>query len=182
MLGWLSPGHGWANHIDHLSCKLRKRYGAIRNIALCRVVPESFVLSLYKIYVESVVAYAAPAWFPSAPVSQLSRLERKQILALRSALNLPWEIDDADVLAAGIISCSNLVPIVDFLSSCTARYLEGKWSICQSFRATVIHHHDQTSRVASPALLKFSPLQHFTPPNDSRPVVPSISLPLVHCM
>ena len=142
----------------------------------------SFVLSLYKIYVESVITYAAPAWFPSVPDSQLARLERKQILALRSALNLCWEVDDADVLAAGIILDSNLVPIVNFLSSCTTRYLEGKWSLSENFRATVTHHHAQTSRVASPALLKLSPLYHFIPPSNSPTVGPTISSPLIHNM
>ena len=141
-------------------------------MAARKALPALLLVNLSRIYVESVLIYAAPAWLGSASESQLKRLEAKQALAIRSALDAPWEVEDADVLAAGLLLCPHLVPIREHLTTCRDNYLARKWSHDEHFRRLVSHLQDQTNLVSNRDLLRHSPFFYFRPDNPLTPILP----------
>ena len=94
----------WEAQVDAISAKVRPRVGALTRVFLCQFFPKNLCVLLYKALIESVILYAAPAWYCQSP-SVKKQLLDMQANALRSIFNLPFEVDVADILAfAGIDS------------------------------------------------------------------------------
>jgi Reverse transcriptase (RNA-dependent DNA polymerase) len=99
----LTPQLCWEPHIATISAKARPRAGVVRRIAVRRVLPHKTSILFHRALVESVLTYAAPAWY-CQPDSSKQRLQELQQNGIRAALNLPFDADTRTAQASyGII-------------------------------------------------------------------------------
>ena len=93
----LTPRLCWEEHVSALSARVRPRAGRLAGIMAKNVLPKRIGVMFHKVYIESILTYAAPAWFCQPP-STRSRIFELQVHGLRSALALPYEADSYGVL------------------------------------------------------------------------------------
>ena len=88
----LTPQMCWEPHISHLAAKARPRAGAIRRMAARKTLPLNILILFSRSLIESIMIYAAPAWVCRSTSSN-NRLTELQTNGVRSAMNLPFDVD-----------------------------------------------------------------------------------------
>ena len=96
---YLTPQLCWEPHIATISAKARPRAGVVRRIAARKVMSHKTSLLFHRSMVESVLTYAAPAWY-CQPDTSKQRLQELQENGIRAAFNLPYEADVGPAKAA----------------------------------------------------------------------------------
>jgi hypothetical protein len=138
----ISSRLGWKAHLDHISAKVKPRIGALRGLAKSERLPTETLIKLVDVFITAILVYACPAWSPSLSLSNLSRLTGIFINALRAAQDLPWDVPDADVLAAAMVE-ANVVPVTDRIECATNKWREECYNNKAYFRnlASQVRHH-----------------------------------------
>ena len=148
----LSPLLGWSNHISHVSAKVKWRIGALRGLSSRGAMPQKLCLLFYRVYILSVLTYAAPGWACLSP-SAVKRLFELQSDGLKAAMDLPYDADPF-----GTLYISGQLAIDEHLTEACEKYGESCFVSNPIIAKTILYQLSQRRSLTNEQAVIFDQL------------------------